>query len=138
MTDTGATQIFRLNLQWSAVTLAAATPAILALGLEPKEFFVLDAVEEHPYPAELAGHMSMPRPTIAAYLREFQKRGLVTRSIDEQDRRRHRLELTPDGKSIVEAARKCIVARYAETLDRLTTDEQRELAALFRKLTHAD
>jgi MarR family transcriptional regulator, organic hydroperoxide resistance regulator len=138
MTDADATQIFRLNLQWSAVTLAAATPAILALGLDPKEFFVLDAVEEHPYPAELAGHMSMPRPTIAAYLREFQKRGLVTRSIDEQDRRRHRLELTPEGRRVVAAARKSIVARYAETLDRLTVAERRDLTVLFQKLTQAD
>ena len=39
-------------------------PDLEALGLTPKAFFLLAAVEEHPFPAELARRMHLPPPTV--------------------------------------------------------------------------
>ena len=104
MADVDGTRIFRLSLKLSTETLDEAAPEIEALGFEPKAFFVLDGIEERPYPAELARHLSMPKPTLTAYLKNLESRGYVRRSIDPRDLRRHyarlygtRIDMVVDG-----------------------------------------
>jgi len=135
MDEVDAARIFRLNLQLSTETLTAAAPEIEALGLEAKEFFVLDGLEERPYPAELARHLSMPKPTLTLYLKNLQGKGFMVRAIDSQDLRRHRLELTASGRTTVMRARASLARRYSERLARLSRLEQDEFAKLFEKLT---
>lgn len=127
-------RIFRLTLRLSTETLTAATAEIEALGLEPKLFFVLDGLEEHPYPAELARYLSMPKPTITAYLKNFEADGLIARTIDPQDLRRHRLELTQTGQERLSSARSILTRRYGERLARLDCEEQTALADLLEKM----
>lgn len=134
MTMPDEARIFRLNLKLSTETLTAATPEIEALGLEPKLFFLLDGVEEHPYPAELARYLSMPKPTITAHLKNFEADGLIARAIDPQDLRRHRLELTEAGREKLSKARTILTHRYGERLARLSTEEQTNLASLLEKM----
>lgn len=126
--------IFRLNLRLSTETLTAAAAEIEALGLEPKLFFVLDGLEEHPYPAELARYLSMPKPTITAHLKNFEAEGLIARAIDPQDLRRHRLELTEAGRERLSNARGVLTRRYGERLARLDPEEQTVLANLLEKM----
>jgi DNA-binding MarR family transcriptional regulator len=134
MNEADAARIFRLNFRFSTEVLNEAAPEIEASGLEPKEFFVLDGVEERPYPAELARYLSMPKPTITLYLKNLQGKGFIVRTIDEQDLRRHRLELTASGRRTVTKARAALSCRYAERLGRLSPSEQGEFAALLEKL----
>ncbi len=135
MDEADAARIFRLNLQLSTETLTAAAPEIEALGLEAKEFFVLDGLEERPYPAELARHLSMPKPTITLHLKNLQAKGFILRAIDPEDLRRHRLELTPLGGETVTAARATLSGRYGEKLARLNSRERNEFGRLLAKLT---
>lgn len=134
MSESDAARLFRLTLRLSTETLNGAAPEIEALGLEVKEFFVLDGVEERPYPAELSLHLSIPRPTMTLYLKNLQARGLIVREIDPQDLRRHRLELTEHGCQVLANARNHLFGRYRERLLRLDPREQAELAGLLRKL----
>lgn len=127
-------QIFRLNLKLSTDTLKAAAPDLEKIGIEPKEFFVLDGLEERPYPAELARHLSMPKPTITAYLKSLQGSGLIGRTIDAQDLRRHRIELTEAGRETLSRARAILTSRYDERLVRLSKQERAQFAMLLRKL----
>ncbi|WP_126979272.1 MarR family winged helix-turn-helix transcriptional regulator [Frigidibacter oleivorans] len=127
-------RIFRLSLKLSTETLTEAAPEIEALGFEPKAFFVLDGIEDHPHPADLARHLSMPKPTLTAYLKNLEARGLVGRSIDPRDLRRHRLDLTPAGAELLGQARGALLRRYGARLVRLTEDEQATLAALLETL----
>jgi DNA-binding MarR family transcriptional regulator len=126
--------IFRLNLRLSTETLGAASPAIEALGLDAKEFFVLDALEDQAYPAELARHLSMAKPTMTLYLKSLQQKGLINRAIDPSDLRRHRLELTDQGRSILSRSRSVLADCYTERLSRLNSQEQNEFAKLLEKL----
>ncbi|MEO9337140.1 MarR family transcriptional regulator [Mesorhizobium sp. SB112] len=135
MTEADAARIFRLNLQLSTETLTAAVPEIEALGLEAKEFFVLDGLEERPYPAELARHLSIPKPTVTLYLKTLQGKGLMARAIDSNDLRRHRLELTEAGRETLTQARAILADRYGERLARLSRREQDEFAKLLEKLS---
>ena len=51
-------------------------PALEALGLSPKAFFLLEAVEEHPFPAELARRMHLPPPTVTYLVKQLEAKGL--------------------------------------------------------------
>ncbi|VVT09907.1 MarR family transcriptional regulator [Rhizobium sp. EC-SD404] len=134
MPEADAGYVFRLNLRLSTETLASATPEIEALGLEAKEFFVLDGLEEQPYPAELARHLSVPKPTITLYLKNLQAKGLIARAIDTRDLRRHRIELTALGLATLAQARARLADRYGEKLARLSRPEQDQFVRLLEKL----
>jgi DNA-binding MarR family transcriptional regulator len=135
MSSQDAATLFALNTRLSVELLAEATPAVEALGLEPKAFFVLDGLEQQPYPAELATRLSMPRPTITGYLKTLEARGFIRRDLDAQDLRRHRLALTPHGQSVLANARDILAACYSDRLDRLDAFERATFAALLKKLT---
>ena len=134
MNESDGGRIFKLNLQLSMETLRAATPEIEALGLDPKEFFVLDGLEGQPYPAELARHLSMPKATITLHLKSFEDRGLMVRAIDSNDRRKHRLELTETGHDTILKAREILSRRYTEQLRRLSHCEQSQFLTLLEKI----
>jgi DNA-binding MarR family transcriptional regulator len=132
--DDGVAKIFRLNLRLSTETLAEAASALEALGVEAKEFFVLDGIEERPYPAELSRHLSVPKPTMSAYVKALEQKGLIRRAIDPRDLRRHRLELTEAGEGVLREARMHLYAQYGLRMARLTQGEQTQFASLLAKL----
>jgi len=130
-----AARIWRLTFQFSAEVLTEASPAIEMLGLDPKEFFVLDGIAEQPFPAELARYLSMPKPSVTAYLKSLQAKGFIAREIDASDLRRHRLLLTLTGHDVLNAARHALAARYEVRLGRLDSRERGDFEKLLGKLT---
>src|SRR4029077_13427135 len=92
-----AAKIWSLNYRVLLSVIASVEANITALGLDSKELFLLAEVDEHPYPAELAATMCMPKATVTVYLKRLEAAGFVRREIDPTDLRRHRLELTPAG-----------------------------------------
>jgi DNA-binding MarR family transcriptional regulator len=132
--DRGVAGLFRLNLRLSTETLTEAASALEALGLEAKEFFVLDGIEERPFPAELSRHLSIPKPTMSMYVKGLERKGLIGRAIDPGDLRRHRLALTPAGEDVLTKARMHLFERYGVRLARLSEREQVQFAKLLAKL----
>lgn len=104
------------------------------LGVDIKEFFVLDDVEQCPFPAELARRLSIPKATMTGYLRSLEAKGFLRREIDPGDLRRHRLTLTVAGSSTVTGARAVLSDRFGKRLARLDEAERRELLGLLEKL----
>ncbi|MFK4808731.1 MarR family winged helix-turn-helix transcriptional regulator [Devosia sp. ZW T5_3] len=135
--DASAARIWRLTYQFSAEVLTEAAIQLEALGLEPKEFFVLDGIDERPFPAELARYLSMPKPTVTAYLKSLQAKEFIAREIDAQDLRRHRLVLTPAGQIAITAARKALAARYDVRLARLKKSDRADFERLLERLAKA-
>lgn len=133
--QTEAARIWRLNLQLSTELLNEAAAEIEALGLEAKEFFVLDGIEARPYPAELARCLSMPKPSMTLYLKHLQGKGFLVRRIDSQDLRRHRLKLTASGRTTLTQARAVLSDHYGARLARLSGGERDEFARTLEKLT---
>jgi len=105
-----------------------------ALGIEAKEFFVLDDVEAHPYPAKLAKRMSMPKPTITIYLKNLEAKGFVRREIDPDDLRRHRIIVTPAGQKILVHANKVLGEISKRRTARFNDGEGEILQRLIEKL----
>jgi DNA-binding MarR family transcriptional regulator len=127
-------RIWGLNYRLSTVVLGEAAGGIEALGIETKEFFVLDGVEELHYPAAIAQRLSMSRPTIALHLRNLEEKGLLTREVDQGDLRRHRLRLTTKGTDIAREARYVLSNAYAARLARLDDGESLQFGKLLAKL----
>jgi DNA-binding MarR family transcriptional regulator len=127
-------RIWGLNFRLSTVVLGEAAPAIEALGIEAKEFFVLDSVEELSYPAMIAQRLSMSRPTITLHLRHLEDKRLLTREMEQSDLRRHRLRLTDDGREVTNKARRILSDAYDVRLGRLSAVERAHFAALLARL----
>jgi DNA-binding MarR family transcriptional regulator len=127
--------IWSLNYQLLMSVITSIAPDITELGLEPKELFVLAEVDKHPHPAELAGALSMPKPTVTIYVKRLEAAGFLRREIDGADLRRHRLILTPEGRKTMARGLALLSKAFGARLARLSSAQQSELATLLEKLT---
>jgi len=59
-----AAKIWSLNYRLLLSVISSVEADIGALGLDCKELFLLAEVGEHPYPAELAAILNMPKATV--------------------------------------------------------------------------
>ncbi|MFB1483814.1 MarR family winged helix-turn-helix transcriptional regulator [Corallococcus sp. RDP092CA] len=127
-------KIWSLNYTLLMSVIAGVSPDIAALGLDTKELFVLAQVEEHPYPAELAATLSMPKPTITVYVKRLEAAGFLRRELDTEDLRRHRLQVTPAGRKVTARGLALLSAAFSERLGRLGAAEQAQLQHLLEKM----
>jgi DNA-binding MarR family transcriptional regulator len=134
MPRTDPAKLWSLNYRLLTSVISSVAPAIAALGLETKELFVLAEVDEHPYPAELAATLCMPKPTVTVNLKRLEAAGLLRREIDSADLRRHRLVLTPDGRKAMSRGLSLLSDAFGARLDRLGATQQAALRTLLEKL----
>ena len=96
-----------LHLQQAARAVARRFDAALRpLGLSNGQFSLLMSLNR-PNPAsigDVSALLAMDRTTLTANLKPLERRGLVTVSIDDADRRSRRLALTPAGRALLVAA----------------------------------
>src|SRR6478736_594555 len=130
-----AAKIWSLNYRVLLSVIASVEADITALGLDSKELFLLAEIDEHPYPAELAATMSMPKATVTLYLKRLEAAGFVTREIDPTtDLRRHRLQLTPAGRRATKDGPALLSDAFSKRLQRLTRAQQKELKNLLEQI----
>jgi DNA-binding MarR family transcriptional regulator len=129
-----AAKIWSLNYQVLLSVIASVEIDITALGLESKELFLLAEIDDHPFPAELASTMSMPKPTVTVYLKRLEAAGFVRREIDATDLRRHRLELTPAGRQATKDGLALLSEAFSKRLQRLSRAQQKELKNLLEQI----
>jgi DNA-binding MarR family transcriptional regulator len=134
MSAVDAAKIWSLNYRVLLSVIACAEADICALGLESKELFLLAEIDDHPYPAELAAAMSMPKATVTLYLKRLEAAGFVRREIDPADLRRHRLLLTESGRSAAADGLALLAGEFDKRLGRLTAVQQKELKNLLEKI----
>jgi DNA-binding MarR family transcriptional regulator len=127
-------KIWSLNYRLLMSVIISVARDISELGLETKELFVLAEMDEHPHPAELAGVLSMPKPTVTMYVKRLEAAGFLRREIDGADLRRHRLILTPEGRKTMVRGLALLSKAFGARLARLNSAQQSELATLLEKL----
>jgi DNA-binding MarR family transcriptional regulator len=115
--------------------ITSVAPRVAELGLETKELFLLAEVDAHPYPAELAGTLCMPKPTVTVNVKRLEAAGFLRREIDTADLRRHRLLLTPAGRKAMTRGLALLSDAFAARLGRLSAAKQAELRALLEELS---
>jgi DNA-binding MarR family transcriptional regulator len=134
MSAVDAAKIWSLNYRVLLSVITCAEADICALGLESKELFLLAEIDEHPYPAELATTLSMPKATVTVYLKRLEAAGFVHREIDPADLRRHRLLLTAAGRTVAADGLALLSAEFNKRLGRLTVAQQKELKGLLERI----
>jgi MarR family transcriptional regulator, temperature-dependent positive regulator of motility len=134
MSAVDAAKIWSLNYRVLLSVISCAEDDICALGLESKELFLLAEIDEHPYPAELAATMSMPKATVTVYLKRLEAAGFVRREIDPADLRRHRLLLTQAGRQAATDGLALLSDEFNKRLGRLTVAQQKDLKNLLEKI----
>ena len=134
MSSDDAAKIWSLNYQVLLSVISSVEADITALGLDSKELFLLAEIDEHPYPAELAATMSMPKATVTVYLKRLEAAGFVRREIDPADLRRHRLQLTPAGRQATKNGLALLSDAFSKRLRRLTRAQQKELKSLLEQI----
>jgi DNA-binding MarR family transcriptional regulator len=129
-----AAQMWKLNHRLLTQVMNNCVPQLEELGLETKEFFVLDEVDACKYPAELAARLMLPKASVTLYLRSLVAKGFIRREIDAADLRRHRLITTEAGRATLSKALTALSAEFDRMLGRLRPEEQGELQRLLLKV----
>ncbi|OBF21888.1 MarR family transcriptional regulator [Mycobacterium kubicae] len=129
-----AARIWSLNYRVLLSVISTVEADMAALGLDSKELFLLAEVDEHPYPAELAATLSMPKATVTLYLKRLEAAQLVRREIDPADLRRHRLLLTTAGRQAAADGMALLSGEFDKRLSRLTSAQQKELRNMLEQI----
>ncbi len=106
-----------------------------ALGMRLKEFTALSALRDTGGRGqkELAEALLLDANNITLLLNDLEERGLVSRTRDPRDRRRHIVVLTDAGAAAVRRAEAAIDAADASVLGRLDVAERDRLRGLLAK-----
>jgi DNA-binding MarR family transcriptional regulator len=138
MSNEDGAQLWKLNQRLLTRVMNAAAPQFADLGLETKEFFVLDEVDTCHYPAAIAEKLMLPKASVTVYLRNLVAAGLVRREIDETDLRRHRLTTTDKGRRVLADALDALAQEFGTMMARLQARDQVELRRILLTLLDSD
>jgi DNA-binding MarR family transcriptional regulator len=87
---------------------------------------------------ELADRLGFNRSHLVGYLDEIERRGLVQRDRDPDDRRRQRVTLTPSGATLVRRLQEVAQRSQREFLQVLSEPERETLIALLHRVLRTD
>jgi len=108
-------------------------------GLSRPEFMVLYSLGlmDGVTASEIAASTAFPKNTLSRAVNRITKLGLIRRSEGASDRRQQNLNLTPQGRAILDEAVPRFIAMETEMLAPLTLVEQETLSALMAKVVLA-
>lgn len=101
------------------------------------EIFAINYIAIHGddvLPGEISNDMDVSSARVAQTLNNLEKKGLITRRIDPNDRRKILVTLTPEGKTFSEMHRKHILETVVKMLEMLGEDDAREFVRIMARL----
>jgi DNA-binding MarR family transcriptional regulator len=110
--------------------------ALAPLGINGREFAVLAVLDsEGPRSQQrLSERMGVDRTTMVSLVDDLERKGLVERRRDAEDRRAYSIYVTPKGKRARARAREAVEAAEADLLAPLSADDRRRLKDLLLKV----
>ena len=120
--------------------LARLEPHITRHEITPTQFGILEALL-HVGPLnqrDLGRKLLLSKGNISVVLNNLEKRGLVERRRNANDRRQMIVHLTPQGRSLIENVFPRVVATIVDELSDLTAQELETLGHLSKKLGLVD
>jgi DNA-binding MarR family transcriptional regulator len=114
----------------------AVLSRVRTLRLSPPQFWVLITLHEHSGSplGELARRLRIDAPTASRVVTALKRRGLVRLATDPADRRRTRIDLSPQGEAMMPRLRPIAAAVREAVHEGMTAAEQEALRASLRKV----
>jgi DNA-binding MarR family transcriptional regulator len=125
-----------LFVRLARVSRTAMAEALTAMDLRPQDFAVMsELAEEGPSSqGELGRALRIDPGNLVGLLDRLERGGLVGRERDPEDRRRHVVRLTDEGRHQLREARRAAMQAEREMLEPLGTAERRQLQAILSRL----
>lgn len=101
------------------------------------ENFVLSYISKHEgnvIPSDISNAMGATSARIAAALNSLEKKGLISRRIDAEDRRRILIDLTDAGREHVHEQNQMMISFVTNMLQYLGEDDAKEYIRIMKKL----
>ena len=127
------------RMQQIAVSIFTDRIANAGYDLTPVQFACLNALEAHPGvdQATLAGLIAYDRVTIGGVVDRLEAKGMVTRTVNKDDRRSRVLKLSPTGKGLLSDTRDIVRQTQADILKGLNDGEAITFIELLQKAVSA-
>ena len=105
--------------------------------LTPVQYGVLKCIWEYDIhnPKEIAEHLYLENSTISGILERMEKKGLITREIDDNDRRYIRVCLTQKGRELEEPVNKVVDQVNDRVYGVFEEEEVEKLREFLRKIS---
>ncbi len=101
------------------------------------EHFVLNYISEHEgnvTPSDISNEMGITSARIAAALNGLEKKGLISRSIDPQDRRRILIDMTDSGRDQVKKHYQKILSTTINLLKHMGEEDAKNYIRIMKKI----
>jgi DNA-binding MarR family transcriptional regulator len=117
----------------------AGESALKAAGLRPRHLLTMTVLRDQgeSSQADLAGTLQLDRTNLVGLLNELENDGLIERRRSPEDRRRHTVVLTDDGRERLARAEFALAAAEDIVLAGLTAKQRDTLYELLAKATAA-
>lgn len=137
--DASAKHVTGRIIRLASLFQAAYADAFGPLGLNDGDYGVLAALRRagtpnRLTPSDLARHQMMTSGGMTAAIDRLERKGLVTRLPNPNDRRGSLVELTDDGRSVVDRAMELQAEVESRLVGALRPSERKTLEQLLRKL----
>jgi DNA-binding MarR family transcriptional regulator len=108
------------------------------LGLDLRLVMALSYLADHDDTPqqELADTLCMDAKNVVLLLNELEDRGFLIRRRDHEDRRRHRVHITPEGRNALRRAERAMQEVENHVLQALDADERATLRRLLARALH--
>jgi len=130
-----AWELLNANIGFYQNVMGKTEEALAKHKLEVKSFFLLAALEHLRYPAELAKHLLMPKPTVTFLVKRMEVAGYIHRKSVARDLRKYELQLTAKGKKAVNLGRDIVSEAFEKHLSKLSSHEMCTYASLIKKMS---
>jgi MarR family transcriptional regulator, lower aerobic nicotinate degradation pathway regulator len=118
---------------------AAGETGLASVGMRPRHLLAMTVLRDQggSSQADLAGTLQLDRTNLVGLLNELESEGLIERRRSPEDRRRHTVSLTDDGRERLARAEFVLAAAEDIVLAALTAKQRDTLYELLAKATAA-
>src|ERR1700726_147145 len=122
------------NVNVIHAALERAEPELSLLELDTKRLFILSMVDAHPFPADLARVLSMPKPSMTFLIKKLEETGYLRRQGEKGDLRRYRLTITPAGIKARDKGAETVTGIFGAWLNSLSAADQATFSRIVDQL----
>jgi DNA-binding MarR family transcriptional regulator len=122
------------NVNVLHTVLERAEPELASLELDAKRLFILCTVEAHPFPADLARALSLPKPSMTFLVKKLEESGYLRRQGEKGDLRRYRLTITPAGIKARDKGAEAVNGIFGVCLKSLSAADQATFSRIVDQL----